>query len=164
MNRAVKKARTLFNSCGTADPYQIANYKDYIVIKKEMPLELKGFTLKKFRVPVIYINNLFSESEQEFICLHEIGHIVCGHDDNVIFLLNNTTQIVNKYENEADDFACVMKLLSLEVGDSSELDSKTLESLTGIKRNTLLNFFNRNRTYVSNLKSQVHDYNQFIVN
>lgn len=152
MGKAFKKAKNLFNQCGTADPFKIADYKDYVVIKKEMPLELNGFTLKKFRIPVIYINSLYSEIEQEFTCLHEIGHIVCGHEDNAIFLLNNTTQVVNKYENEADDFACAIKLLSLDCDSLPEIDYEKLESITGIKRTTLLNFFSRNRTYIRSMK------------
>ncbi|WP_322622292.1 ImmA/IrrE family metallo-endopeptidase [Aedoeadaptatus coxii] len=152
MGKAFKKAKNLFNQCGTADPFKIADYKDYVVVKKEMPLKLKGFTLKKFRIPIIYINSLYDESEQEFTCLHEIGHIVCGHEDNAIFLLNNTTQVVNKYENEADDFACAMKLLSLDYDSLPEIDSEKLESITGIKRTTLLNFFNRNRTYIRSVQ------------
>lgn len=151
MGKAFKKAKAIFNQCGTADPFKIANFKDYVVVKKEMPLELKGFTLKKFRIPVIYINSLYDESEQEFTCLHEIGHIVCGHDDNAIFLMNNTTQVVSKYENEADDFACALKLLSFDREEIERLSLEQISSLAGIDKMVLLNFFKRNRTNIRSL-------------
>lgn len=148
MIKALKKAKILFNQCGTTDPFKIAGYKDYVVVKKEMPLELKGFTLKKFRIPVIHINSLYDESAQEFTCLHEIGHIVCGHDDNAIFLLNNTSQVVSRYENEADDFACALKLLSFDPEEIEQLSLEQISSLAGIDETVLLNFFKRNRTNI----------------
>lgn len=148
MGKAIKKAKAIFDQCGTADPFKIADNKDYVVMKREMPLELKGFTVKKYRIPVIHINSLYSEDEQEFTCLHEIGHIVCGHDDNAIFLLNNTTQVVNKYENEADDFACAMKLAPYSDDELSGLSLDQVASMINVDMEIISNFFKRNRTNI----------------
>ncbi|MEJ8785116.1 ImmA/IrrE family metallo-endopeptidase [Peptoniphilus sp. HCN-40583] len=151
MGIALKKANKIFRECGSADPLLIAEYKDYVIVRKKMPCQLKGFTLKKYRMPVIYINDLYSKNEQDFTCLHEIGHIVCGHDDNAIFLLNNTSQVVNRYENEADDFACALKLLSFDRGEIEHLNIKQISALSGIDEAILLNFFKRNRTNIRGL-------------
>lgn len=151
MGIALIKANKIFRECGSTDPLLIAENKDYVIVRKKMPYQLKGFTLKKFRIPVIYINSLYDESEQEFTCLHEIGHIVCGHDDNAIFLMNNTTQVVSKYENEADDFACALKLLSFDREEIERLSLEQISSLAGIDKMVLLNFFKRNRTNIRSL-------------
>lgn len=148
MGKAIKKAKAIFDQYNTADPFQIAEHKDYVIMKREMPLELKGFTVKKYRIPVIHINSLYSEDEQEFTCLHEIGHIVCGHDDNAIFLLNNTTQVVNKYENEADDFACAMKLAPHSDDELSGLSLDQMASMINVDEEVISNFFKRNRTNI----------------
>lgn len=148
MARALKKAHEIYRSHETSNPFTIADKKGYVVIKKSMPVELRGFTTKAFRIPIIHINNLYSEDEQEFTCLHEIGHIVCGHDDNAIFLLNNTTQVVSKYENEADDFACAMKLASYSDDELSGLSLDQVASMINVDREIISNFFKRNRTNI----------------
>lgn len=151
MERALKKARKIYKTCGTTNPFSIAEKKGYLVIEKNMPMELRGFTTKIFRIPVIFINDKYSYNDKEFTCLHEIGHIVCGHDDNAIFLLNNTSQVVNRYENEADDFACALRLLSFDLEDIKLLNIKQISALSGIDEAILLNFFKRNRTNIREL-------------
>ena len=146
--RAISKARKLYRATGTTSPFSIAERKGYVVIRKTMPAELKGFTTKLYRIPIIYINDMYPQEDQEFTCLHEIGHIICGHEDNTIFLLNHTSQVIGKFENEANDFACTMKLLPYNPIELQGLTIDQIASLVGVRRKTLLNFFNRTRTYV----------------
>lgn len=151
MERALKKAHEVYKSCGTTNPFSIAEKKGYPVIETSMPMELRGFTTKNFRIPVIFINDNYSENDKEFTCLHEIGHVACGHGDNSIFLKNNTNQVINKYENEADDFACALRLLSFDLEDLKQLNIEQISSLAGIDETVLLNFFKRNRTNIRSL-------------
>ena len=132
----IKKAQSLCRKYETADPFRLCKEKDILVIDKEMPPQLKGLTVTRKRISFIYINSslFLHDKERAFICGHELGHIFLGHNDNVFFTKNNTLQIQDKKENEADLFSASLLLERFGREDLSCMSLDQLKAITGINR------------------------------
>ena len=64
-----------------------------------------GMTVKKGRSRVIFINEQVTSEKQEFICAHELAHIILHPNTNMSFLRNYTLFSVDQKEREANFFA-----------------------------------------------------------
>lgn len=135
------KAKKIYKTYGTINPFVICKEKDFVVKKIDMPPRLKGYTTTKNRIRFIYINNSLSEEEQKFTCAHELGHIICGHDENVIFTSRYTLQVTNKHENEANLFAVALLINNIEEEDIKHLTINQLSKAINIKEDYLYLFF-----------------------
>ncbi len=136
-----KKVKQLYKKYGTVNPFDIAKEKGYIVLKKEMPDKLKGYTTTVNRITFIYINSIYDEVSQYYTCLHELGHIFCKHDSNIIFTSTRTFLVGSKYENEADSFATAMILHQHKDLDFSGLTLNQISCTTGITVKNLKLYF-----------------------
>lgn len=54
------KAKKIYKTYGTINPFVICKEKDFVVKKIDMPPRLKGYTTTKNRIRFIYINNSLS--------------------------------------------------------------------------------------------------------
>lgn len=121
-----------YNKYKTSDPFSICKQKGYEVIKIPMPLKLKGYTTEKNRIKFIYINNQYSYEEQYFTCVHELGHNICKHEDNILFNHLYTYHLSNREENEANIFAASFILAKYSEEQLEGLTITQISQMTGI--------------------------------
>lgn len=92
----------------TRNPFEIIKGMNVILVFH--PLEgIRGFYQYFQRNNIIYIDENLPESEQIFVCAHELGHMILHKDSNALFMDSRTHLNVNSYEIEANKFA--MELL-----------------------------------------------------
>lgn len=134
-------AKKVYKEYGN-NPFSICKEKDYIVKLIDMPASLKGYTTMTNRINIIYINSKLNEKERKFTCLHELGHILLKHDDNILFNKKYTLNSGNKEENEANNFAVQMLLEDYSREDLETLSINQIANLIGVEKNILYIFFN----------------------
>ncbi|NLY08566.1 MAG: ImmA/IrrE family metallo-endopeptidase [Tissierellia bacterium] len=125
-------ASSIYNHHKTVNPFEVCKALDIETVFIPMPLKLKGYTTEKYRVKLIYINNRYPEVEQQFICLHELGHILCKHEDNILFNQLYTYHRNSKEENEANIFATYFILSKYSAEQLSGFTVSQISQLTGI--------------------------------
>ncbi len=92
----------------TRNPFEIIKGMNVILVFH--PLEgIRGFYQYFQRNNIIYIDENLPESEQIFVCAHELGHMILHKDSNALFMDSKTHFNVDSYEIEANKFA--MELL-----------------------------------------------------
>lgn len=69
-------------------------------------IDIRGYCLTEMGQSIIVISDNLPEYVSEFVCGHELGHILEEHCINRIFMDSRTYMVPGKYENEADRFAC----------------------------------------------------------
>lgn len=129
----IKLANKTFKKFNTVDPFKIASEIDCKIIYRDMPKKIKGYTLKNFRINIIYLNENLDDNELRNTLLHELGHIFCKHDENRIFTSLKTRFVTAKLENEADLFSVAMLLNTLDKEDLEKYTSKQLSYKLGIE-------------------------------
>lgn len=140
MNKGKQKAKELISKFDISNPFYLADILN-INIKFMNIGNLKGYVTKQYNVECIVINNDLNEYEQEFTCFHELGHILCGHNQNSIYLSTKTFLNVNKFENEANMFATHMILSKYDIDELKELTIEQIANLTGINKIHLSIYF-----------------------
>lgn len=95
--RLVKKYKT---SC----PFQIAEYKNIIVLKEQLG-NIYGYFHVYKRMRFIHINRDLDDPLQRFVCAHELGHAILHPTANTPFLRANTLYSIDRIEREANKFA-----------------------------------------------------------
>lgn len=140
INRIIK---TIYKKYGT-NPFEICKEKDILLQFIDMPFTLKGYTTTKYRTKIIFLNSKNTEFENEFTCLHELGHIFLKHQDNILF--NQTCTLHNniKEETEANFFATSMILKKYDISSFAGLSIKQISFLTGIEEYSLNHYFKNN--------------------
>lgn len=134
-------ANKIINRFKTSCPFRICDLLNIKVVFEDLGT-LKGYTTARYRIHSIHLNNDLSEYEQEFTCFHELGHILCGHNQNSIYLSTKTFLNVNKFENEANMFATHMILSKYDKDELQELTIEQISNLTGINKIHILMYFN----------------------
>ena len=96
----------LLETYGTLNPYELCEYLGIEIIKSNLGNDIKGFFQ---RTPegyeIVHINSELDEHEMKYICAHELGHAILHTDVSLGFFIENTLQVKNKYEIQADKFA-----------------------------------------------------------
>jgi len=96
----------IFETYRTLDPFEICGYLVIKIIRSNFGNEIKGFfqrTLEGYEI--IHINSELNEHEEKYICAHELGHAILHTNMSLGFFIENTMQVKNKYEIQADKFA-----------------------------------------------------------
>lgn len=134
----------LLETYGTVNPFELCCNLDIKIIKSALGNEIKGFfqrTLEGYEI--IHINSEIPEEEMKYICAHELGHAILHTDISISFFIENSLQVKNKYEIQADKFAAELLLYNIELEqcDYKEMSISQLsayfcvpESLLIIKR------------------------------
>lgn len=137
----IELANKIYKKFNTANPFNIADEIGFNVIYKDMPKKIKGYTLKQFRINLIFINENLTDIEKRNTLLHELGHIFCKHDTNRIFTSLKTDFVINKLENEADLFMVAMLLNGLDKDYLKSFSLEQISSLLGVDKHKVELFF-----------------------
>lgn len=95
----------------TNNPFELSNALKVNVVFWDLHKEINGFYKYDRRNRFIFINNNLNTEIQQFVCAHELGHVVLHPRSNTPFLRQNTLFSIDKIEVEANTFA-VQLLLS----------------------------------------------------
>ncbi|MEH7342712.1 ImmA/IrrE family metallo-endopeptidase [Bacillus sp. JJ1532] len=115
----------------TNDPFELAALRNIHVIPWNLHPEIKGFYKYDKKNKYIVINNNLEESEQRFVCAHELGHSQLHPRVNTPFLRKSTLLSNDRIEREANRFAVELlmpdktfyeyKNTSLSISEISEM-------------------------------------------
>ncbi|MEW8973941.1 MAG: ImmA/IrrE family metallo-endopeptidase [Tissierellaceae bacterium] len=112
----------------TRDPFYLCKQLDVKIIETNLGENILGFFQRILEEEIIYLNNnISSEKEREYVCFHELGHIIC-HPELSMCFLEKTLYIPDKYEMEADAFAAY--LLIPDDIDLFEIENMTISQIS----------------------------------
>lgn len=113
-----KKVDALVRTYQTRNPFEMIKGMNVILVR--CPLDgVRGFYQYFQRNNIIYIDESLTETEQMFVCAHEMGHMFLHKKSNAVYMDSRTYLNTNRFENEANLFA--MELL---VSDEFLVDHK----------------------------------------
>ena len=116
---------------GTKEPYELCECMDIPIICSELPKSVNGFFTTIKKGDIIYINDELSEQVQKEVCAHELGHIILHPQCNLLFMLEKTLFVTEKYEREADEFAAALLIDDDEFENLAHM-GQTVEGMAGI--------------------------------
>lgn len=127
-----KMAKNLISQYATRDPLELCEIMGINIVFCDLPKTVNGFftTIRKHNI--IYINQELYEDEQKEVCAHELGHIMLHPQCNLLFMMDNTLFVTQKFEIEADLFASYLLIdeqdfaQALEYGQTEENISRIL--------------------------------------
>lgn len=104
-----KKANHIAHIYKSRNPFEIIRGLNVILVY--YPLEnVRGFYQYFQRNNIIYLDGRLSDSEQQFVLAHELGHMFLHKKSNAIFMDTRTNLNTAGYEAEADKFAIELLL------------------------------------------------------
>lgn len=121
----------IYETYDTLNPFEICQCLDIKIIKSSLGKDIKGFFQ---RTPegyeAIHINSQLDDNEKKYICAHELGHAILHTDISLGYFIENSLQIKNKYEIQADKFAAEL-LIGPEINDEQyrDMNIKQLSSI-----------------------------------
>lgn len=124
-------ARRVYREFETYDPFRICRLKGITVLYAPLG-SLNAHYTKIYRIPVITINAELDEADADIACLHELGHLFLGHNDNKIYCSQKIHLKVSPWEIAANQFAVEYKLLAIEADDFRYYTIEQLARLAGI--------------------------------
>ena len=107
------QAIALVKGYQTNDPIKLCKYLDIPVLYAELGRNIMGYRTRIYGVSTITLNTSLSMTDQRITCGHELGHHICGHDENMDFLKRSSlfTKMVGD-EYEANCFMVELMLAS----------------------------------------------------
>lgn len=120
----------IFETYGTSNPFELCEYLDIKIIRSNLGNEIKGFFQRTTEgYEIIHINSELDEHEVKYICAHELGHAILHTDMSLSFFIENSMQVKNRYEIQADRFAAEL-LITPAINEHiySELNIEQLSS------------------------------------
>ena len=99
-----KLADDLVRKHETRDPFRICEELGILVFYKPLGT-IGGVFQNKFRVKIIFINEILDEDVQRFTCAHELYHALEHTNLNKFFLGRHTNFYMPKFEADANKFA-----------------------------------------------------------
>lgn len=86
------------------NPFEIVEAKGAIVIFAPL-IDVRGFYQYFQRNSIIYIDENLDYAEKNFVCAHELGHIMLHKKSNAVYMDTKAFFNSNKLEKEANIFA-----------------------------------------------------------
>lgn len=126
-----KIVRRLVRKHDSKNPFEIAKSIGIIVLFEPLG-KYTGYYNRAYRQKMIHINEDLSENEMLFTCAHELGHAVLHPDCSTPFMRKNTGFSINKFEREANTFACHLLLSRFEKEELQELSIEQISQIVGI--------------------------------
>lgn len=123
-------ARQLITKHETRNPFQIAKEKKAILVTAPL-VDVRGFYQYFKRQNIIYIDQSLTERQKEFVCAHELGHMMMHRNSNAIFMDTHTFFVTNKYENEANEFAVHLLISDEAIFEHRDFTTGQLARLLG---------------------------------
>lgn len=136
----------MFETYETTDPFELCSNLGIKIIKSSLGKEIKGFFQRtETGYEIIHINSEIPEEEMKYICAHELGHAIMHTDMAISFFVDNSLQIKNKFELQADKFAAELLLYDIEYDSYSikELNIDQLSSYYNVPKELIKYRFNR---------------------
>lgn len=140
MDKYFNKVDKLIRRFKTDNPFEICKIKDIDVTYENLG-SLKGYTTTISRIHSIHINSDLNEEDVRFTCAHELGHIICRHKQNTIYLSTKTFISTGKTENEANMVATHILLRGFSKEELEGYSLDQISQLTGIKSIYLQMYF-----------------------
>lgn len=106
----MRTVQTLKEYYGTADPFELCDYLDILVLDMALPPSVNGFYSGAGGCQVIYLSTALERVQRKSICAHELGHALLHAHTNGIFISSATLLVPSRYEREADLFAAHLLL------------------------------------------------------
>lgn len=123
-------ARHLITKHETRNPFQIAKERKAILVTAPL-VDVRGFYQHFKRQNIIYIDQSLTDRQKEFVCAHELGHMMMHRNSNAIFMDTRTFFVTNKYENEANEFAVHLLIPDEAILEHREFTTGQLARLFG---------------------------------
>ena len=121
----------LLENYGTLNPFELCECLNIKILKSDLGNEIKGFFQRTPQgYELIHINSGIDEYEMKYICAHELGHAILHTSMSLGFFIENSMQVKNRYEIQADKFAAEI-LIDYEINDQgySELNIEQISSI-----------------------------------
>lgn len=103
-----------------------------VVILFERLKDTLGYFNTYKRIKIIHINQELNESEQQFVCAHELGHSILHPEVNTPFLRKNTLFSISKIEREANEFAVELLLPDTLLYEHQDVSLSHLAANSGV--------------------------------
>ncbi|EIW20754.1 MULTISPECIES: ImmA/IrrE family metallo-endopeptidase [Pelosinus] len=126
-----KIAKKLIKKFHTNCPFQIAREMGVVILFERLKDTLGYFNTYK-RIKIIHINQELNESEQQFVCAHELGHSILHPEVNTPFLRKNTLFSISKIEREANEFAVELLLPDTLLYEHQDVSLSHLAANSGV--------------------------------
>lgn len=101
----------LLDTYRTNNPFELCDYLEIKIIESNLGSEIKGFfqrTENDFEI--IHLNSNLNYYDKKSTCAHELGHALMHTNLAIGFFIENTLQIKDRYEIQADKFAAELLL------------------------------------------------------
>lgn len=110
-NRGIERlARYLRAQYGDGDVFELCDRMVIPVLWQELPRQVNGFCLCFGHRFTIVMNELAPQPLHEYVCAHELGHVLLHGKTNAIQLEELTNFCLPRLENQADYFAACLLL------------------------------------------------------
>lgn len=126
-----KKVDTLVRKYGTRSPFEIIRNLNVILVFYPLDGQTRGFYQYFQRNNLIYISETLTESEQAFVCAHELGHMFLHKKSNAIFLDSRTHLKTSRFENEANIFAAELLIPDSLIFENPDMTKEQIARLAG---------------------------------
>ena len=109
-NSAEKLARALRGRYGPCGVFDLCDRLGVAVVYQELPPRVNGFYVRFGSRCVIVISGLVPPERRDYVCAHELGHVLLHPGLNEQTMADLTDLCTKKLENEADCFAACLLL------------------------------------------------------
>lgn len=129
-------ADSLVRKYNTRNPFEIISNLNAIVIF--YPLHgVNGFYQYFQRNNLIYIDEALDDVEKNFVCAHELGHMLLHKKTNAIFMDSRTQLNTTKYEIEADRFAVDLLIPDETILENGQMTTEQLGRMLGYSKDLI---------------------------
>lgn len=129
-------ADSLVRKYNTRNPFEIISNLNAIVIF--YPLHgVKGFYQYFQQNNLIYIDEALDDVEKNFVCAHELGHMLLHKKTNAIFMDSRTQLNTTKYEIEADRFAVDLLIPDETILENGQMTTEQLGRMLGYSKDLI---------------------------
>lgn len=136
MQQVKKSVKKLITQYQTRDPFMISDLQNILILNKKMPSQINGMAGLVLGQAFIVLNEGLSNIKRRFVCAHELGHHQLHPSESYRFLDENTFNIREKEEREANEFATYLLLEAHMVSEGYPLNIVAMK--TGIPLKVLV--------------------------
>lgn len=117
----------LIEAYGTTNPFDLCDNLGIKIMRSYLGQEIKGFFQRTQNgYEVLHLNTELDPNEEKYICAHELGHAILHVDLSLKFFIENSLQIKNKYEIQADEFAAELLINDLDTPYIKDMSTEQL--------------------------------------
>ena len=125
-----KKVDALVRTYQTRNPFEMIKGLNVILVR--CPLDgVRGFYQYFQRNNIIYIDESLTETEQMFVCAHEMGHMFLHKKSNAVYMDSRTYLNTNRFENEANLFAMELLVSDEFLADHKQFTTEQISRMFG---------------------------------